>query len=101
MTDHGMGPRHTQFLNTFIDDVFAFIIRMPTIHRVSVLRDDIVFFIYLYQRWIYRVDPTRTGDMGGVDDTGDAAAPADGDGSADGAPPAEGETETIDTKKDQ
>lgn len=45
-----------QALNTFIDDMFAFIIKMPTMHRLSVFRDDIIFFIFLYQRWIYRVD---------------------------------------------
>ncbi len=43
-------------LNTFIDDMFAFIIKMPTMHRLSAFRDDIIFFIFLYQRWIYRVD---------------------------------------------
>jgi hypothetical protein len=48
-----------KFLNTFIDDLFAFIIKMPTMHRLSVFRDDIVFLIYLYQRWIYRVDKNR------------------------------------------
>ena len=37
--------------NTFIDDVFAFIITMPVAHRVACFRDDVVFFIYLYQRW--------------------------------------------------
>lgn len=37
--------------NTFIDDIFAFIITMPTAHRVACLRDDVVFMIYLYQRW--------------------------------------------------
>jgi len=36
-------------LNTFIDDLFAFIITMPTMHRLACFRDDIVFFIYLYQ----------------------------------------------------
>jgi len=36
-----------RFVNTFIDDLFAFIIRMPTMHRISCFRDDIVFFIYL------------------------------------------------------
>lgn len=41
-------------LNTFIDDLFAFVITMPGLHRVAVFRDDVVFFIYLYQRWIYR-----------------------------------------------
>lgn len=40
-------------------DLFAFIIKMPTMHRLSVFRDDIVFFIYIYQRWIYRVDSSR------------------------------------------
>jgi len=36
-------------LNTFIDDLFAFIIKMPTMHRLACFRDDIVFFVYLYQ----------------------------------------------------
>lgn len=48
-----------KFLNTFIDDLFAFIIKMPVMHRISVFRDDIVFLVYLYQRWIYRVDDSR------------------------------------------
>lgn len=48
-----------KFLNTFIDDLFAFIIRMPTMHRMAVFRDDIVFLVYLYQRWIYRIDLSR------------------------------------------
>ncbi|KAL7743914.1 hypothetical protein ACLKA6_003136 [Drosophila palustris] len=59
--------------NTFIDDFFAFLITMPTAHRVACLRDDIVFVIYLYQRWLYPVDKTRL-------DTGVAIAetPAEG-----------------------
>ncbi|XP_026471333.1 cleft lip and palate transmembrane protein 1-like protein [Ctenocephalides felis] len=48
--------------NTFIDDVFAFIITMPTAHRVACFRDDIVFIIYLYQRWLYPVDASRSDD---------------------------------------
>ncbi|VDL59291.1 unnamed protein product [Hymenolepis diminuta] len=36
--------------NTFIDDFFAFIIKMPTAHRMACFRDDIVFVIYMYQR---------------------------------------------------
>ncbi|TFJ83210.1 hypothetical protein NSK_005482, partial [Nannochloropsis salina CCMP1776] len=47
------------FVNTFIDDLFAFVIKMPTMHRVSCFRDDLVFLIYLYQRWIYPVDASR------------------------------------------
>ena len=48
-----------RFLNTIIDDLFSFIITMPTMHRISCFRDDIIFIIYLYQRWIYKVDKTR------------------------------------------
>lgn len=68
-----------KFLNTFVDgkfptpfsclcsytcsslaiDLFAFIIKMPMMHRLSVFRDDIVFFVYIYQRYIYQVDMNR------------------------------------------
>jgi hypothetical protein len=48
-----------KFINTFIDDLFAFVIKMPVMHRISVFRDDIVFVIYLYQRWVYVVDESR------------------------------------------
>ncbi|KAH9664635.1 cleft lip and palate associated transmembrane protein-like [Citrus sinensis] len=59
-----------KFLNTIIDDLFAFVIKMPTLHRLSVFRDDLVFLIYLYQRWIYKVDKTRVNEFGfaGEDD---------------------------------
>lgn len=38
-------------------------------HRVWTLaalscRDDVIFCMYLYQRWIYRVDKTRTNEFG-------------------------------------
>jgi len=46
-------------MNTFVDDVFAFLIDMPMMHRLSCFRDDIIFFIYIYQRWKYSVDKTR------------------------------------------
>jgi len=32
----------------------------------AVFRDDLVFLIYLYQRWIYRVDKKRTNEFGCV-----------------------------------
>lgn len=51
-------------LNTFIDDLFAFIIQMPTMHRLSCLRDDVIFLIYLYQRWAYGVDRKRANEYG-------------------------------------
>lgn len=50
--------------NTFIDDVFAFIITMPTSHRLACFRDDVVFLVYLYQRWLYPVDKTRVNEYG-------------------------------------
>lgn len=50
--------------NTFIDDVFAFAIAMPTIHRLACLRDDLVFFVYLYQRYLYPVDKKRVNEFG-------------------------------------
>mmetsp|Transcript_4179 Transcript_4179/g.5469 ORF Transcript_4179/g.5469 Transcript_4179/m.5469 type:complete len:95 (+) Transcript_4179:3-287(+) len=57
-----------RFLNTFIDDLFAFIIRMPTLARISCFRDDIVFVIYLYQRYLYPVDTSRPVEGGGSND---------------------------------
>ena len=59
-------------LNTFIDDLFSFIIRMPTMARISCFRDDVVFFIYLYQRWLYPVDASRPVEGG----DGEEAAPS-------------------------
>ncbi|XP_017797137.1 PREDICTED: cleft lip and palate transmembrane protein 1 homolog [Habropoda laboriosa] len=53
-----------KFLNTFIDDIFAFVIKMPTLYRIGCFRDDIVFFIFLYQRWIYKTDHTRVNEFG-------------------------------------
>jgi hypothetical protein len=60
-------------LNTFIDDLFAFIIKMPTLHRLSCFRDDLIFFIYLYQRWIYPVDKKRMNEFGQGGENADAA----------------------------
>lgn len=73
-----------KFLNTIIDDLFAFVIKMPTLHRLSVFRDDVIFLIYLYQRWIYPVDKKRVNEFGfgGEDDqasegTGEVASKED------------------------
>jgi hypothetical protein len=54
-------------LNTFVDDLFAFVIKMPTMHRLSCLRDDLVFFGYLYQRYKYGVDTKRANEFGQVE----------------------------------
>ncbi|KAJ1386504.1 Cleft lip and palate transmembrane 1 [Sesbania bispinosa] len=68
-----------KFLNTIIDDLFAFVIKMPTLHRLSVFRDDLIFLIYLYQRWIYPVDKKRVNEFGfgGEDDQGVDSAKTD------------------------
>uniref|UniRef100_A0AC35TZT1 Cleft lip and palate transmembrane protein 1-like protein n=1 Tax=Rhabditophanes sp. KR3021 TaxID=114890 RepID=A0AC35TZT1_9BILA len=52
-------PFMLKAFNTFIDDVFSMIVTMPTAHRIACFRDDIVFFIYLYQRYLYPVDKNR------------------------------------------
>lgn len=50
--------------------MFAFIITMPTSHRVACFRDDVVFLIYLYQRYLYPVDKTRVNEYGESFDEG-------------------------------
>lgn len=77
-----------KFLNTFIDDLFAFTIKMPFLHRLATLRDDVIFFVYLYQAYAYKVDYGRVNEFGqgGDDEELEAktaakplAAPADAD----------------------
>ena len=41
---------------------------MPTLHRAACFRDDIVFVVFLYQRWIYRVDTSRRNEFGTTGD---------------------------------
>lgn len=36
-----------KFLNTFIDDIFAFVIKMPTMYRIGCLRDGKLKFQYV------------------------------------------------------
>jgi Cleft lip and palate transmembrane protein 1 (CLPTM1) len=66
-----------KFLNTFIDDLFAFTIRMPTLHRLATLRDDVIFFIWLYQKWAYKTDYTRVNEFGQGGESGDEGAEGD------------------------
>jgi hypothetical protein len=53
-------------LSTVVDDFFAFCIKMPFLHRLACFRDDLVFLVFLYQRWIYRIDPERVNEYGQV-----------------------------------
>lgn len=63
-------------LNTIIDDLFSFVIKMPWLHRLACFRDDFVFAIYLYQRWIYPVDRTRVNEFGQkFDENGEQVGP--------------------------
>lgn len=64
-----------KFLNTFIDDLFAFTIKMPWLHRIATLRDDVIFFVYLYQAYKYKVDYQRVNEFGQGGD--DAEVPVD------------------------
>ncbi|GBM60069.1 Cleft lip and palate transmembrane protein 1, partial [Araneus ventricosus] len=48
-----------KFLNAFIENFVAFVNKMPTMVRLYYFSNGIVFFVYLYQRWIYHVDPKR------------------------------------------
>jgi hypothetical protein len=53
-------------------------------------RDDLIFLIYLYQRWIYRVDMTRVNEFGFTgkqQEERDAAAAAAALAAGEGAEP--------------
>ncbi len=74
-----------KIFSTFVDDLFAWIINAPTIHRLATLRDDVVFFVYLYQRWAYPVDQTRINEFGFKGSADGATAAAGGDVTSGGA----------------
>ena len=69
-----------KIFNTFVDDVFAFLIEMPLKHKLMTLRDDVVFLGFLLQAYLYRVDKTRANEFGfaydepGGDDNGRGGA---------------------------
>lgn len=89
-------------MNTFVDDVAAFLIDMPLMHRLSVFRDDIVFFVYIYQRWKYRVDKTRPSVWVGEDGKEADALPAEASEETTACPkeaPLVGTTETSSADK--
>lgn len=51
------------YVETTLVWVHRFCIKMPFLHRLACFRDDLVFIVYLYQRWIYRVDPKRVNEV--------------------------------------
>lgn len=58
-----------KFLNTIVDDFFAFIIKQPILARIAAFRDDVVFVIFIYQSFIYKIDKTRVNEFGQSDDS--------------------------------
>ena len=82
--------------STFIDDLFAFTVKMPLLHRLATLRDDVIFFFYLYQSWKYKIDYTRVNEFGQGGEDEDVAEKktsqplkSAGGGDAKGASPAQ------------
>jgi len=65
-------------LNTFIDDIFAFVIKMPTLYRIGCLRDDVIFFIFLYQKYIYPIDHSRVNEFGITGEEAEQVSGGDG-----------------------
>ena len=59
-----MGAFGYKIFNTFIDDVFAFMVKMPLKHKIMTLRDDVVFLGFVYQWWLYRKDASRVNEFG-------------------------------------
>jgi hypothetical protein len=53
-----------KIFNTFVDDAFAFLIEAPWKHRLMTLRDDVIFLVFLYQAYIYKVDKSRVNEFG-------------------------------------
>lgn len=51
---------------------------MPTLHRLACFRDDVIFVIYLYQMYAYKVDKSRVNEFGQGGDDDDAAAQGTG-----------------------
>ena len=48
-----------KIIATFADDAFAWLAETPLKYRLMTLRDDVVFVVFLYQWWAYRVDAAR------------------------------------------
>ncbi|XP_011677134.1 cleft lip and palate transmembrane protein 1 homolog [Strongylocentrotus purpuratus] len=86
-------------LNTFIDDIFAFVIKMPTLYRIGCLRDDVVFLIFLYQKYIYPTDYKRVNEFG---TTGEMHAAVDPNAAVNGGatPSIEAADKSSQEKKD-
>merc|ERR1712179_531263 len=67
-------------------------IKMPTMYRIGCFRDDIVFFIFLYQRYIYKEDKSRVNEFGF---SGDMLEEKDA------TPLENGDTKALENKKEE
>jgi len=43
-----------KFLNTIIDDLYAFAVKTTTLYRISCFKDDVIFVIFIIQMILYR-----------------------------------------------
>lgn len=54
-----------KFLNTIIDDLYAFAVKTPTLYRIFCFKDDVIFVIYIIQVCLYkkkRIDDSNEGE---------------------------------------
>lgn len=58
-----------KFISTFIDDLYTFVSDLPLMYKIACFRDDVIFFIWIFQCFIYPVDPTRVNEFGFVEKT--------------------------------
>ena len=49
-----------RLVEVLIDEAIATVLNLPTIFCISCYRNDVVFLLYMIQRWMYRVDPNRS-----------------------------------------
>ena len=87
--------------NTFIDDVFAFSVKMPLKHRLMTFRDDLVFIVFLYQWYIYPADKTRPNEFGFQYDVGREGSVSKGQEPVEDGDPDANEEEENDEEYDE
>ena len=68
-----------RFFSTIIDDLFAALVKMPLVARISVFRDDVIFVIYMVQRFYYPVDASRPAEVFDADESAAALSAAAAD----------------------
>ncbi len=54
-----------------------FFIKMPTMYRIGCFPDDIIFLIYLYQRYMYSIDRKHLNEFGTTGETDSVLVPTE------------------------